>query len=360
MFSKIQQTLFDLLNREALAAGVELYLVGGIVRDALLGVDCADLDVDIVVAGNAVVFAEKLIQVTGGELKKFSQFYTAKIVDPIGLPGIAEIDLASSRTEIYQKPGGLPVVKLADIQQDLFRRDFSINALALELKLLSECLQLNGSQQSAKLRSTVIDLNNGLSDLDQKIIRVLHPSSFVDDPTRIFRAARYVQRLSANLAQQTQILLRQAVSSGHLLNISPQRCITEIKKVMQEQEPMAIFTLLEEWQVIKSLCTLYDVASIALYQRLKSVEYDIQELKPNERFEAFVALTIGPLGRQNWRASWASFGIAHKVLAEIEKSFILAQNYILTSNLSFTAQDSLSRRAQIIMKVPEALAFWQK
>src|SRR5215216_406156 len=168
--------------REA-APGTAVYLVGGAVRDLVLGRERADLD--LVVEGDPAALGRRL----GGEIRTHERFSTATV----HLNG-GELDLATSRSESYARPGALPDVRPAPLADDLARRDFTINAMALPI---------TGEPK-------LIDPHCGLADLRRGTLRVLHERSFVDDPTRALRAARYAARYGFALEPETERLLRDA------------------------------------------------------------------------------------------------------------------------------------------------------
>ena len=208
-------------------AGAEPYLVGGAVRDLLLGrADAADLDISLVHA-DASTF-DAIASLTGGKVTKRSQFNTAKL----SLNDLT-LDLAMARAEEYPSPGSLPVVRPADsMRQDLARRDFSINAMAVSL--------------SAASWGDLLDPHEGRADLDAGLVRALHAGSFRDDPTRIFRAARYAARLDMKLAPDT---LDWALDSTRFIaRLSPERVRNELESIFDEGESAsAAIRLLEEW-----------------------------------------------------------------------------------------------------------------
>ncbi|GAE31226.1 CBS domain-containing protein [Alkalihalobacillus hemicellulosilyticus] len=217
-----QKSMIQKMNRQLPSSIVELlkaigqmaderqhpiYLVGGIVRDLLL--EKRNEDIDIVIEGDAIVFAERLVQSLGGTYKAHSDFGTATWITETNY----KIDLVTCRTEYYDAPGTLPSVKASNIREDLSRRDFTINALALQLN-------------EAKF-GTLLDYFQGQHDLQNKQIRVLHSLSFVEDPTRIFRAIRFALRLNYDLAEQTTQL---ALDAAHMVKlISPHRLMRELK-----------------------------------------------------------------------------------------------------------------------------------
>jgi tRNA nucleotidyltransferase (CCA-adding enzyme) len=195
------------------------YLVGGAVRDLLLGRERADLDV--VVEGDAAVLAGRL----GGDTVSHERFGTAKLT----LDGV-ELDLASARAESYPRPGALPEVRLAGLEQDLARRDFTINAMAVPLHREPE----------------LIDPHGGQEDLERGIIRVLHPRSFVDDPTRALRAARYAARFGFGVEPDTERLAREA----DLTTVSEDRAEAELVRLSAEPEARKGFELLDAWGLV--------------------------------------------------------------------------------------------------------------
>src|SRR4030043_511001 len=183
--------LAKIAGREASELGLGLNLVGGVVRDLFLG--RANFDFDLVVEGDAIELARKLAKDSQAKLTVHSRFGTAKIT----YPGFS-LDLATARNETYSQPGALPTVKPGSLKDDLIRRDFSINAMALHLN----------PQRFGEL----IDLYKGKDDLEHRLIRILHPNSFIDDATRILRAIRYEQRLGFKLETETEKLLRRDVT----------------------------------------------------------------------------------------------------------------------------------------------------
>ncbi|MDY0398440.1 MAG: CBS domain-containing protein [Desulfuromonas thiophila] len=213
---RIRQLLDD-LAQVAEVQGVNIYAVGGFVRDLLLGV--ANLDVDVVVEGNAIAFAEALQRQCDCRVRPHEKFVTAVVIFPDGY----KLDLASTRTEYYLQPGALPLVEQASLKLDLYRRDFTINTLALAL---------NGPRQGE-----LTDYFGAQRDLHDKALRVLHNLSFVEDPTRMLRAVRFEQRLGFTLGQHTAHLLRSAVQMGFLQRVSASRVLHELVLLLGEPQP---------------------------------------------------------------------------------------------------------------------------
>jgi len=190
------------------------YLVGGMVRDLLLGRE--NIDIDIVVEGDAIRLAEELAAEKQAKVTKHKRFGTAKVQ----WDGAA-IDTVTARSETYERPGALPTVKPGTIIDDLSRRDFTINAMAIEL--------------SPRHFGELLDPHNGINDLEHGLIRVLHEKSFIDDATRIWRAIRYEQRLDFKLELATLELLKQ--STEWLKTISGDRIRHELELVLREEQP---------------------------------------------------------------------------------------------------------------------------
>ena len=220
MRNRLPAKVFNRLEdagRLAKQSGVSVFAVGGLVRDLLLGRD--NLDVDIAVEGDGMAFAKRLADRHGAGLKIFEQFATAYVVFPDGF----KLDMATARRENYAHPTALPTVEPSSIKEDLYRRDFTINALAIDL---------NGHTFG-----DLIDYYGGVSDLDNKTIRALHDRSFVDDPTRVFRAIRFEQRFGFRLEAKTFGLLKEAAATDLIHQLSGPRLRNEVMRLLSEKDP---------------------------------------------------------------------------------------------------------------------------
>ncbi|HXY61379.1 MAG TPA: CBS domain-containing protein [Nitrospirota bacterium] len=213
------------------ASGFPVYLVGGIVRDLFLRVQ--NLDVDIVVEGDGITFAGMLIKRAGGRMKTHQKFGTAVVVLPNGL----KIDIATARLEYYESPAALPTVELSSIKKDLFRRDFTINTLAVRLNRMRY--------------GELIDFFGGLRDIKDKTIRVLHSLSFVEDPTRVLRAIRFEQRFDFHLNKHTQNLIKTAVKMKLFNRLSGERIYTELILMFSEAEPLKVLKRMQDFDLLK-------------------------------------------------------------------------------------------------------------
>ncbi|MDP2729911.1 MAG: CCA tRNA nucleotidyltransferase [Dehalococcoidales bacterium] len=214
----------------AASQGQSLYLVGGVVRDLLLG--RTNLDLDLVVEGDAASLAGRLAETTRGKTTIHRRFQTANLKWSRW-----SVDVATARSESYARPGALPAVKPASIETDLFRRDFTINAMAVEL----------APDRWVRL----IDLYGGINDLERGLIRILHEKSFTDDATRIWRALRYEQRLDFKLEPETLRLLKRDVRM--LDTISVDRLRNELELVLREKLPEKVLRRAEELGVLAKL-----------------------------------------------------------------------------------------------------------
>lgn len=216
--AEIRATLHE-LGAVGDGLGLAVYAVGGFVRDLLLGID--NLDIDVTVEGDGVFFAERFAGIHGGRVRSHRKFGTAVLVLPDG----RKIDVASTRLEYYESPGALPTVERASLRHDLYRRDFTVNTLAL-------CINSDRFGQ-------LTDHFGGQQDIQERVVRVLHNLSFVEDPTRVFRAIRFEQRLGFHIAPHTENLIRSAVRMHLLDKLGGERLLSELVQIMQEKEPMA-------------------------------------------------------------------------------------------------------------------------
>lgn len=203
--------------------GQKAYLVGGFVRDLLLGVK--NLDLDIVVEGSALEFARYASMKMNATLVEHRKFGTATLIIHESAKGRkVKMDIATARREFYKHPAALPSVEFSSIKDDLYRRDFTINAMAVSI----------GKKDFGEL----IDFFNGAKDLAKKKIRVLHEKSFIDDPTRIFRAVRFEQRYNFKIDDFTARLIKNAVKAEMFERVSGERLRTEIELLLKEREPL--------------------------------------------------------------------------------------------------------------------------
>jgi len=244
--------LLRTIGEVAAKNGYTAYAVGGFVRDLILRK--RNLDLDIVIEGNGIDFAAKLAKKLGGEIRTHEKFNTAVVILPEGL----KVDIATARLEYYEYPAAMPTVELSSIKLDLYRRDFTINALAIHL--------------APGTFGTLVDFFNCQNDIKNKIIRVLHNLSFVEDPTRIFRAIRFEQRMGFQLAKHTERLIKSAVKMNLFDSFSKAgrprspgkagrkggnrlgfRIFGELKLILSEESPLPAIKRMAQLDLLKYL-----------------------------------------------------------------------------------------------------------
>ena len=233
----------ELISRISVIArevGRPLYLAGGVVRDLLL--NRAIQDIDLVVEGNAIQLARTLVKKHGGKATTHPRFGTATWQLPLEMTGHGmtqnSLDFASSRTERYEFPGALPTVEFSDIREDLKRRDFTINAMAFRID----------DGEGGEL----LDPFGGRDDLRKGLVRVLHPRSFLDDPTRMFRAIRYARRYGMEIAESTRALFSgQAMTI--LATLSGERLRHELDLMLDELEAAAMLQEAGEMHLLENI-----------------------------------------------------------------------------------------------------------
>ena len=234
MQDRVPAPLFSFLQKTGELAErrrVRVYAAGGFVRDLLLGVP--NLDVDLVVEGDGIRFARAIAQPYKARVVTHKRFGTATVTFADG----HRFDVATARTESYDSPAALPTVQRSSLTQDVRRRDFTINTLAIRL--------------NASRFGELVDLHGGLRDLQDQTIRVLHGLSFIDDPTRVFRALRFEQRLGFHLDPDTAVLMQEAVTMGLLHRLSPSRLSTELLHVLSEREPVKTLARLADFNLLQ-------------------------------------------------------------------------------------------------------------
>ncbi|MDQ7784254.1 MAG: CBS domain-containing protein [Desulfomonilaceae bacterium] len=237
MEERFPTRVMDILKRAGDVAdtrGENAYLVGGAVRDLLLRIH--NLDLDIVVEGNGIDFSRELAeQFTGCRVRSHEKFGTAVMLFQDGF----KIDTATARHEYYSVPGALPTVETSSIKRDLYRRDFTMNTLAVRL--------------NPRSFGQVIDFFGGSRDIKERTIRVLHNLAFVEDPTRIMRAARFSSRFGFAIGKHTLTLMKGAVRMNVFDKVEGKRLLNELIHALDERNPMAPLTLMAGFGILKAL-----------------------------------------------------------------------------------------------------------
>ena len=254
--------------------GYKAYVVGGFVRDLILRYE--NLDIDVVIEGDGIAFANVFAKRFGCKVKSHERFGTAVVIFPDGF----KIDIATARLEYYERPGALPTVELSSLKLDLYRRDFTINTLAAALnpRSFGELIDFFGAQR----------------DIREKTIRVLHNLSFVEDPTRVFRAIRFEQRYGFVMAKHTQSLIKNAVKLNLLQRISGERLLNELKAILEEENFLRAIDRIKEFALIKYIHPdiHLDAEEMSLLERARDVLSWYQLLYMEEKIEAWLVLFL--------------------------------------------------------------------
>ncbi|PNR92179.1 tRNA nucleotidyltransferase [Petrotoga sp. HWHPT.55.6.3] len=226
--------------------GLNVYVVGGFVRDLLLAINSKSngtksipYDIDVVVEGDGLLFGKYVAKQLRAKYVEHPKFHTCSIFYRNGENKIIRIDIATARTEYYEEAGELPKVELSTIKKDLYRRDFSINAMAIKIN--------SGSF------GILMDFFNCKKDLEEGKIRILYPLSFIEDPTRILRAIRFEQRFGFEIEPNTLTKLEEAVENGYLEKVTGMRIREELEKILEEPQPMKAIKRMGKLKIILHL-----------------------------------------------------------------------------------------------------------
>jgi len=255
--------------------GYSVYAIGGFVRDLLMRVE--NFDVDIVVEGDGIRFAEEFEKKSSCRIRTHKKFGTAIILFPDGL----KVDVATARLEVYDSPAALPTVERGSIRMDLYRRDFTINTLAIQL--------------NPRAFGELIDFFGGVRDIKEKVIRVLHNLSFVEDPTRVFRAIRFEQRLGFQIAKHTQNLMKNVVKTGFMERLSGGRVLSELILILEEEIPTPALRRMRDFNLFHYLHPhlKFDEEAETLFEQIHHVIswFDLLFLK--EQYERWLIYFYG-------------------------------------------------------------------
>ena len=236
--NRLSAPLLSLLEKvEELAdhLDVSAFLVGGFVRDLLM--DIPNFDLDFMIEGDGIQFGKALAKELSGEWTIHERFGTVSIKLPksLNLPKMHHLDVATARTEYYEYPTALPTVERSSIKKDLYRRDFTINALAIRVN---------------RTPGELLDYFGGRRDIKDRVIRVLHSLSFVEDPTRVFRAIRFEQRFRFRISKETEQFIQQAKTMDLFQRLSGSRLGNELIHILEEPDPTKGIRRLEEFRLV--------------------------------------------------------------------------------------------------------------
>jgi len=256
MKERLSKRLVDILKTLGKVAdkkGYRAYVVGGFVRDLFLY--RVNEDIDIVIEGDGIAFAKKYASMVGARIHSYKKFGTAVIIFPDGF----KIDVASARMEYYKFPAALPTVEMSSIKLDLFRRDFTVNTLAIQL--------------SPDRFGILIDFFTAQKDIKEKTIRILHNLSFVEDPTRVFRAIRFEQRFGFSIGKLTSGLIENAVKMDFFKRLSGRRVFAEFRQILEEENPTPAIIRLNDYNLLSvlHLSITLDNDLISLFNSVKKV-----------------------------------------------------------------------------------------
>jgi len=322
--------VFDLLagaGEVAERLGMKAYVVGGFVRDLIMRNH--NTDADIVVEGDGIAFAEAFSQEYPCRVRPHHKFGTAVLVFPDGY----KVDVATARVEYYREPAALPTVEYSSLKLDLYRRDFTINTLAVRLNpgVFGELIDFFGAQR----------------DIKERVLRILHSLSFVEDPSRILRAMRFERRFGFAIGRHTQNLIRNTVRLDLIGRLPKPRLFSELELILKEEEPIGILKRLASFGIGPSIhpkITL-DRAQITLLEETSEILVWFSLLFLEEKVERWAVLFLSllnplspeeakkfaaVLGVGRWLREWVRYAkdeateITHKLLSArvISRKFV--------------------------------------
>ncbi|MGQ9823993.1 MAG: CBS domain-containing protein [Desulfotomaculales bacterium] len=286
--------------------GYGVYAAGGFVRDVFLGAE--NLDLDLVVEGDGIALARALGGRHGVKVRVHEQFGTAEI----DFPGL-KVDVATARVEFYEYPAALPQVESSTLHQDLYRRDFTINAMAIAL--------------NKERFGELIDFFGGRQDLAEGLVRVLYNLSFIEDPTRILRAVRFAARCGFRLEEQTEKFLWEAVRQRVLARVSCERVGEEIKKILKEEKAPAALFRLHELELFADLFPGVDYTGVEPV--LQALPFSLADLlrwgffRPEERWFSYFLALLHRTPPAAARALCEKYHLSKKETEKVEKVLAL-------------------------------------
>ena len=312
-FPPAVSAMLRLAGEVAEGIGYSAYLVGGSVRDLLRGQE--NLDIDIVIEGDGILFAREFGRKIGAKVRTHERFGTAHVFSDV-----LKIDVASARTEFYESPAALPKVEMSSIKKDLYRRDFTINTLTIKL--------------NPREFGLLIDFFGGQRDLREKTIRVLHNLSFIEDPTRAFRAIRFAERFGFKLSKHTENLIKSALRMNLFDRLSGSRLSEELLLTFNETEPVKAIRRLSEYHLLKVIHPNL-AFNEKLEARLQSVHDTLLwfnllflEEKP-ERGTLYMMALLFDLGDADRESAFARLAAPSRIREEIARGIQRAKELIL-------------------------------
>ncbi|GAB6188655.1 CBS domain-containing protein [Marinitoga arctica] len=298
--------LLRLLGIYGSELNMPVYVVGGFVRDLLLG--RKNFDIDIVVEGDGLKYAKYAAKNLRVTFVEHSEFHTGSLF----FKDRFRIDIATARTEYYEKPADLPKVELSTIKKDLYRRDFSINAMAIKLNI--------------EEFGVLLDFFGCKRDLENGIIRILYNLSFIEDPTRILRAIRFEKRFNFKIEDRTLELLRDAVNSNYIEKVTGMRLREEFEKILNEKDIIEAIEEIGNLQILDHLLlySKYDREKTKRFSKILEFYYWLKKYAPeyNYKVKLFHLFLYPYLLFENKQAvlyAFERYGLPKKFLSNIEK-----------------------------------------
>ncbi len=301
MLERLPAAVCDLLASAGAVAeriGMKAYVVGGFVRDLVMRID--NLDIDVVIEGDGIAFAEAFAAEHPCRVRPHHKFGTAVLVFPDGF----KLDVATARVEYYMEPAALPTVEYSSLKLDLYRRDFTINTLAVRLNpgVYGELIDFFGAQR----------------DIKEKTLRVLHSLSFVEDPSRILRATRFERRFGFTIAKHAVNLIRNAVRLDLIGRLPKPRLFGELEQILKEEEPVGILKRLSEFNIGPSIHPhiALDKPGIALIEETSEILVWFSLLFLEEKVERWAVLflsLVDPLAPEEAKKLAASLGVGRRI-----------------------------------------------
>ncbi|MBW1708875.1 MAG: CBS domain-containing protein [Deltaproteobacteria bacterium] len=264
------------LGRTADRLGYSIYAVGGFIRDVFIKQE--NLDIDVVVEGDGINFAKVFAaEHPGVRIRSHLKFNSAVLIFPDGF----KVDVATARLEYYESPATLPIVEVGSLRLDLYRRDFTINTMAVKL--------------NEERFGNLIDYFRGVQDIKYGYIRVLHNLSFVEDPTRVFRAIRFEQRFGFKISKLTANLIQNAVKHNFFEKLSPKRLFVELKYILQEDEPGRAMKRLDDFDLLKFIMPdlKFNKSKAELFERIRKVCYWFELTYLGENYQPWMIYFLG-------------------------------------------------------------------
>jgi len=285
--------LLQLAGRLGRELNMPVYAVGGFVRDLLM--HKPNQDIDLVAEGNGIALARALAGELHGRVRVHPKFLTSMVIFHDAEGREQRIDVATARLEYYESPAALPTVELSSIKMDLYRRDFTINALALRL--------------DSTPFGQIADFFGGRRDIKEKVIRVLHTLSFVEDPTRCLRAVRFEQRYGFHIGQGSEKLIKNALKLKLLDRLSPFRLFHEFQHICEEQDPLACLERLNQLGVLQAISPTLALnpARKALLQRIQDMLAWYRLLYFEEQPQAWLVFFLGLNQNLNYADTAANY-----------------------------------------------------